>query len=43
MSTADQLRRWACGLLRLEAAVDLLITGTGGRLMDGPWIRQDAT
>lgn len=42
MSTADQLRHWACGLLPLEAAVELLIASANGRLLAGPWIRQDA-
>lgn len=41
MSTADQLRRWASGWLPLEAAVELLITGANGRLLEGPWIRRD--
>lgn len=33
-----QLRQWARGLLTLEAAVDLIIAGVNGRLLDGPWI-----
>lgn len=47
MSTQDDragaLRRWARGDLALEAAVELLTTTLGGRLLDGPWIRQDGT
>lgn len=41
MSTSEQLRDWACGLLPFEAAADLIITGVNGRLLDGPWIRHD--
>jgi hypothetical protein len=38
---ADELRAWARGLLPLEAAVELLATACGGRLLAGPWTRQD--
>lgn len=43
MNTADQLRLWASGLLTLEAAVELLIASANGRLLAGPWVRQDAS
>ncbi len=38
-----ELRRWAHGLLGLEAAVELLLRACGGRLADPswPWIRRD--
>lgn len=35
------LRAWARGLLPLEAAVELIATAAGGRLIYGPWIRFD--
>lgn len=38
---AAALRRWARGLLPAEAAVELIIDAVGGRLRDGPWVRQD--
>lgn len=45
MATDDRriagLRTWARGLLPAEAAVELLINALGGRLLDGPWVRQD--
>lgn len=41
-STAAGLRHWAAGVLPLEAAVELLIGALGGRLLDGPWVRQGA-
>lgn len=34
------LRRWARGLLPLEAAVLLIVSAADGRLLDGPWIRR---
>lgn len=39
---ATGLRDWARGLLPLEAAVELIATACGGRLLYGPWIRLDA-
>lgn len=39
----DSLRTWARGDLALEAAVELLATALGGRLLYGPWIRQNGT
>lgn len=41
MSAASHLRTWAAGLLPLEAAIELIIAGVNGRLLDGPWIRCD--
>lgn len=45
MSTPDDragaLREWARGDLALEAAVELLATVLGGRLLDGPWVRRN--
>lgn len=38
---ADELRAWARGRLPLEAAVELLATSCGGRLLTGPWTRRD--
>lgn len=38
---AAALRDWARGDLALEAAVELLVTAVGGRLLDGPWVRRD--
>lgn len=40
---AGALREWAHGDLALEAAVALLATPLGGRLLDGPWIRRSGT
>lgn len=40
---AGALREWAHGDLALAAAVELLATALGGRLLDGPWVRQDGT
>lgn len=40
-SRATALRAWAQGDVALEAAVDLLVTAMGGRLLDGSWIRSD--
>lgn len=37
----DALRSWARGLLPTEAAVELIISAVGGRLLDGPWVRRD--
>ncbi|WP_169252850.1 hypothetical protein [Brevibacterium sp. 'Marine'] len=37
----EALRSWARGLLALEAAVELLVTALDGRLLSGPWVRQD--
>lgn len=45
MSTFDDrieaLRSWAQGDLALEAAVELLTTALEGRLLVGPWVRED--
>lgn len=38
---AAGLRTWARGRLPLEAAVGLLATACGGRLLRGPWSRAD--
>ncbi|MGO1971617.1 MAG: hypothetical protein ACTH2Q_01535 [Propionibacteriaceae bacterium] len=38
----DALRRWARGVLPVEAAVHLLIDAVSGRLLHGPWMREDA-
>lgn len=35
------LRCWARGDLALEAAVELFATALDGRLLAGPWLRQD--
>lgn len=47
MSTHDDragaLRGWARGDLALEAAVELLATTLDGRLLEGPWVRQNGT
>lgn len=34
-------RDWARGLLPAEADVELIVNAVGGRLHDGPWVRQD--
>ena len=36
---ATGLRFWAEGILAQEAAVELLITFSNGRLLSGPWVR----
>jgi len=38
---AAELRAWARGLLPLEAAVELVATACGSRLLTGPWTRRD--
>lgn len=41
--TAAALRRWARGMLTIEAATELLIRATGGRFArpGNPWVRAD--
>ncbi|MFB2573025.1 hypothetical protein [Micrococcus sp. IITD107] len=41
LTTADALRAWARGDLALEAAVGLLISALGGRLLHGLWVCRD--
>lgn len=38
---AEGLRRWAKGVYTTEAAAELLIRAMGGRLLSGPWVRQE--
>lgn len=38
---AEQLRGWAAGMYGTEAAVELLIRAVDGRLLTGPWIRNE--
>lgn len=38
---AEQLRDWAAGLYGTEAAVELLIRAWHGKLLAGPWIRNE--
>lgn len=38
---AEGLRAWAKGLLPLEASIELLVGALDGRLLQGPWVRQD--
>lgn len=37
------LRRWAAGLLTMEAGVELLTRAVHGTLLTGPWIRAGGT
>lgn len=38
---ASELRAWARGPLPLEAAVELMVSACGSRLLLGPWARRD--
>jgi len=42
VAIAKSLRAWARGVLPTEAAVELLISAIGGRLLNGPWVRPEA-
>ena len=45
VETQAALRRWACGLYGLEAAVEVLVRACGGRFAQPgwPWIRLEGT